>query len=276
MPCYAVGESTTVARSASERFAPQFHSSASGHCRARRLVSLLLLTLVCGCSGCRTEPAVPPHRTESSTTDSVSQTPDISSPANVPSPFALPAPKPMTEDVVKKYFLFPADKPIIPYTKAGPFAGNFFVDPNSGKLAWKAMVCTATDCPGRKPDKPPERFAMRHVNLYPLPDGTTPNMMSDGAGPQACPYCGRSQTITEYLSPADESRKTRLAAELQQAYTQRAAARAAGRQAAEGVRTPQEVMDEINSIPRHYLLDKDMDYAPLEAAGQSPPELADP
>jgi hypothetical protein len=176
----------------------------------------------------------------------------------------------MSAEVVKKYFLFPADKPLIPYTKPGPFSADFFVDPVSGKLAWKAMVCTAVDCPGPKPGKPPQRFAMRHANLYPLPDGTTPNLMSDGAGPQACPFCGRSQTIKEYLDPEDESRKTRLAAELQQAYTLRSAARAAGRQAADGVRTPQEIMDEINSISRHFLLDKDMDYAPLEAAAQSP------
>jgi hypothetical protein len=175
----------------------------------------------------------------------------------------------MAEAVVKKYFLFSADKPQIPYTKPGPFAGNFFVDPGSGKLAWKAMVCTAADCPGRKPGEP-QPFAIRHAYLYPLSNGDTPNLFDDGKGPQACPYCGRAETITEYLAPEDESRKLRLTEELNQAYKLRAAARAAGKPGAEGVRTPQEVMDEINALPRRYLLDKDMDYAPLEAAAQAP------
>lgn len=239
---------------------------------AVRNVAFFISFFVIGCSGCHSKPETPP----------ATRKPDqpagavLLDPATAPNPLPLPAPKPMSEAVKKKYFLFPEDKPIIPYTKPGPFASHVFVDPGSGKLAWRAMVCTAPDCPSRKSGKPPERFAMRYANLYPLPNGEIPNLIADGAGPQACPFCGRSQTITEYLAPEDESRKKRLLDEMQQAYTLRAAARAKGSTKAENVRTPQEIMDEINAIPRHYLLDKDMDYAPLEAAAQQPTELPGP
>ena len=269
MSRYALMNCATSTRHVNESV---FHhpAKAVGHSRAR-VASLLFMALLCtGYSGCRREPSTPPMSAANQGAQPPGAGAASQSPANAPSPFPLPPPKPMTAAVVKKYFLFPADKPMIPYTRPGPFAGGFFVDPGSGKLAWKAMVCTALDCPGRKPGKDPEPFAIRHAYLFPQPNGETPNLFDDGKGPQACPHCGRSQTIKEYLSPEDESRKARLAAELQQAYTLRSAARAAGRQAADGVRTPQEVMDEINSIPRHYLLDKDMDYAPLEAAAQSP------
>lgn len=272
MPRYAVMSASLLSRSAREDVHPPI-ADASSYFSVRLLLLVLFAVFCPGCSGCRQEPPASPV-TPVPATQRGAQPPGstgtVQTPANAPSPFPLPPPKPMAEAVVKKFFLFPADKPIIPYTKPGPFAGNFFVDPGSGKLAWKAMVCTAPDCPGRKPGKAPEPFAIRHAYLYPLPNGETPNLFDDGKGPQACPDCGRSQTITEYLPPEDESRKTRLAAELQQAYTLRSAARAAGRQSADGVRTPQEVMDEINSISRHFLLDKDMDYAPLEAAGQAP------
>lgn len=46
------------------------------------------------------------------------------------------------------------------------------------------------------------------------------------------------------------------------------------RQRADGIRTQQEVVDEINSISLRILLDKDVDYAPLEAAAQSPEPAA--
>lgn len=235
----------------------------------------LLLVVVGGCTGGVPEPPEIANATSTGPVSpgdsqpSVHVTPAHLNPATAPGP-PLPPPKPMAAAVVKKFFLFPADKPMISYPKPQSFSGGFFVDPSSGKLAWKAMVCTAADCPGRKPGQPPEPFAIRHAYLYPLPNGDTPNLFDDGKGPQACPHCGRSQTMTEYLPPGDESRKARLEAELQQSYADRIVARSAGKQAADMGRSPQEIMDEINSISRHFLLDKDMDYAPLEAAAQAP------
>jgi len=252
-----------------------FLADAPGWYRERRLFVLLLIVLFCGCYGGDTDLSARGKPTDAGSADGASSQrldhakPAHLNPATAPGP-PIPPPQPMGGAVVKKFFLFPADKPMIPYPKPESFSGGFFVDPSSGKLAWKAMVCTATDCPGRKPGVAPEPFAIRHAYLYPLPNGDTPNLFDDGKGPQACPHCGRSQTITEYLTPEDESRKTRLEAELQQAYADRIAARAAGKQSVDAGRSPQEIMDEINSIPRHFLLDKDMDYGPLQAAAEGP------
>lgn len=274
MSCDALSESSKPVRD-SKKALMRAHASPVIRERTNQfLAGVLLYSLIGCCAGC-TGDHITVQGADTSTTGASTLFPDGASettPANVPSPFPIPPPKPMSQEIVKKYFLFATDYPLIPHTRGGAFAGNHFVDPSSGKLAWKAMVCTAADCPGRKPGMPLQQFGMRRANLYPLPDGTTPNLMSDGSGPQACPFCGRSQTIKEYLTPEDESRRAHLGEELQQAYN----SRMPGHQAGEAHRSPQEIMEEINSLPRHFLLDKDMDYGPLEAAAQVPFELREP
>lgn len=121
------------------------------------------------------------------------------------------------------------------------------------------MTCTGPDCPGPGGGHAP-LFAIRHAALYPLPEGKLPLLFDDDAGPFACPYCGRSQMVREYLPLERQEMMSRLREELNQAYRARNAARVAGREPPHDVRAPGDIIGEINAIPRVFLVDKDAVY----------------
>ena len=132
----------------------------------------------------------------------------------------------------------------------------FFVD---GQLAYPAMTCINPECPakGKGDNGAPYLFVREFKDVQQGPDGqiiwpANPEITAD----PVCPACQQNGTIRPYVLPSTARRMDELKAELaaaRQAYT---VARQQGLEKAPGVRTPREVMMEMESLKQLYLVPK--------------------
>ena len=132
------------------------------------------------------------------------------------------------------------------------------VDPATGKLLWPALTCTLEDCPGRGPDGGPLLFPASI-------EGTTVDAnhqivwpKSDGRGEQGvpCPVCGRPDGVRHYEHPQVAERKAELLEELRRSRAAYREARDRGDPLPDDHRPPQEIIEEIDYLPRVFLLDE--------------------
>jgi hypothetical protein len=146
---------------------------------------------------------------------------------------------------------------------AGTFRGVFEMEAKGaaffadGQLAYPALTCINPACPaqGKGDNGEPFLFVREFKDVMQGPDGqviwpANPEITAD----PVCPACQQNGTIRPFVLPSTARRMEQLKAELDSARTAHAAARQQGLERAAGVRTPREVMLEMESLKQLYLI----------------------
>jgi hypothetical protein len=131
------------------------------------------------------------------------------------------------------------------------------VDPTTNQIAWRAFTCWNPECLGKGKGGGPVAFAMKWEHASIGPGGKVVwRTLSEKELPPAitCPVCGLADFIQYYDEPEAELRREQLTAELARSRQIRAEAETAGRLVPAGVRTPTEIMRELNELPKLFLL----------------------
>ncbi len=131
-------------------------------------------------------------------------------------------------------------------------AQSAYVDPESGKVAWRALGCFNPACAGR-PNGSMVIVARPFSHIQVSPSGDliigTPNM-AELEKPFPCPVCSSQQYWRSYDPPESVLRRQELEAELAAAY---AAYNSGGRRAVGG-RPPNEILEDIANLPKLFLI----------------------
>ena len=138
-----------------------------------------------------------------------------------------------------------------------PGAG-FCVDPRTGNVAWRAMVCDNPDCSGRRDGKP-------HVFTQPVDDPplTVDGRIDHGAWDRMaiahfyslkCPACGDNKRIREYDPPPVAERRQLLLDQLAAARAARRKIRRSGQPLPTGIRSPSDIMRDLSALPKLFLV----------------------
>jgi len=138
-------------------------------------------------------------------------------------------------------------------------------DPQTDKIAWLAYACDNVQCPGRGKDGHPYLFPFHFPGAKPgatTPDGRvtihwplrSPESLEKVVAHPQCPACGQDAATHVYDLPEVIQRRRQL--ERQLAISRAAYHHAKDRSEAPpaGLRLPIDVMNEIASLPRLYLL----------------------
>jgi hypothetical protein len=137
-----------------------------------------------------------------------------------------------------------------------PGAG-FCVDPRTGQVTWRAMVCDNPDCSGRRDGQP-------HVFTHPVdePPLTTEGQIDHAAWDRMaiahfyslkCPACGERKRIHHYDPPQVAERRQLLLDQLDAARAARREARRSGQPVPTGVRSPSDIMRDLDALPKLFL-----------------------
>lgn len=131
-------------------------------------------------------------------------------------------------------------------------AGLGYVDPQTGKIAWRALVCRNPDCADAAGTAKPFTIAVPGARVG--EDGQLLLPPADKIEAYArshlrCPTCGRFEELEQYEPPNVTTRRAQLNAELKAARQARAGGDSHGNH-----RTPAEIMYELSTLPKLYLL----------------------
>jgi hypothetical protein len=131
------------------------------------------------------------------------------------------------------------------------------VDLRSGKIVWRAMTCWNPDCIGQGKGGGPLLFVRKWDGAQIGPDGKIHWRILSGEAlpePTTCPRCGGRDFVRPYDSPEVEQRRQQLEEELKSARQARDEAEDAGLRAPAELRTPTEIMQELDELPKEFLL----------------------
>jgi hypothetical protein len=130
-----------------------------------------------------------------------------------------------------------------------------FVDPSTGKVAWRALACFNPQCAGNGKGGL-VMLAKPYSNLRAGSSGelivAPPNMEEYRVQP-TCPVCGKSEYIRPYETPEATKRRHELEAELRASYAAYAKA-AKSKIRPEGVRSPETIMNDLASLKNIFLV----------------------
>jgi hypothetical protein len=134
------------------------------------------------------------------------------------------------------------------------------VDPQSGKIAWRALACLRPGCGVDASRQEPRLFANVIEGVTISPDQLVRVPESKTGAPldlpvSTCPVCGASGTvIVPYEAPERVRRRQELEAELGRVRGIRSAAERSGQPPPTDVRTPARIMQEMSDLPQVYLI----------------------
>lgn len=137
------------------------------------------------------------------------------------------------------------------------------IDPETGKIAWRAWTCYNPDCSGRGKGGGPLIFGKIWENAH---IDSTDQVVYDrveitnedaSKPPIVCPSCGKVEFLASYCSPQIELRRRQLEQELRDVRTARDQARAAKRPYPKDLRSPAEIRQEIAELPKLFLVPED-------------------
>ena len=134
---------------------------------------------------------------------------------------------------------------------------SFCVDPRTGNVAWRAMVCDNPNCSGRLDGKP-------HVFTHPVDDPplTADGRINHGAWDRMsiahfyslkCPACGDNKQLHEYDPPQVAERRQLLLDQLAAARAARRKIRHSGQPLPTGIRSPSDIMRDLSSLPKLFI-----------------------
>lgn len=127
-----------------------------------------------------------------------------------------------------------------------------------GKLATRALTCANRNCPGvRESGDRPFLFVGRYKNVRQGPDGEPIWPKPDSAVPTPCPACGLEDTVFPYVPLETQRRMEQLRAELTASRQARDEARKARIPPPPTIRTPAEIMDEMQNLPLVFIIQED-------------------
>ncbi|MEK6248858.1 MAG: hypothetical protein N2C12_11815 [Planctomycetales bacterium] len=118
-----------------------------------------------------------------------------------------------------------------------------------GKICWQALTCKNSDCLLQEPPYfcfPIPGAKLDEGSKIKYPEVTLDTLMKWSTPP--CPKCGQAGTVKPYLEPNTEKYMEILKAELKQSRKVRERTFAY-----EGVRTPVEIMKEMDRLQRSYI-----------------------
>ena len=132
-----------------------------------------------------------------------------------------------------------------------------YADPETGRVAWRALACWNPSCTAKGRDGGPFLFTREFSWITVGADGQivvgSPNM-EEMMRPVYCPACKSKSYIQPYEFPESAVRRKALAAELNRVYSAYAAAAKSGHEKPASMRTPDAIVKEIESLPKLYLL----------------------
>lgn len=157
----------------------------------------------------------------------------------------------------------------VPVQKTGEISA--YVDPQSGKIAWRAWTCNNPECKGRGKGGGPLLFVKKWDNarigeqgavVYDLvqEDSHTETLTEKDEKerrpkpPIVCPSCGRVEFLAPYDSPQAELRLRQLNDELREVRAARDRARASDQPYDSNLRTPTEIRQELQELPKLFLV----------------------
>jgi len=137
------------------------------------------------------------------------------------------------------------------------------VDPETGKIAWRAWTCYNPDCAGRGKGGGPLIFGKIWENARVDSTGQVVydrvEIRNEDANkpPIVCPSCGKVEFLSSYCSPQIELRRRQLEQELRDVRAARDQARAAKKPKPDNLRSPAEILQEIAELPKLFLIPDD-------------------
>ena len=142
-------------------------------------------------------------------------------------------------------------------TASKGFAGPVMVDPETGQLARRALVCSNPQCAAAQSSEGAKLFAYRYKGARATSDGRVEWPEGEVKEfPHVCPHCGRADHLELYL-PADlNQRRTELKQELACAQAAWSAASAQRLNPPTDHRSPTEIAREISDLPGVYLVEE--------------------
>lgn len=136
------------------------------------------------------------------------------------------------------------------------------IDPETGKIAWLAWTCYNPDCAGRGKGGGPLIFGKIWENARVDSTGEVVydrvEIRKEDANkpPIVCPSCGKVEFLSSYCSPQTELRRRQLDQELNDVRAARDQASAAGTPEPGNLRTPSEIQQEQQELPKLFLVPK--------------------
>lgn len=131
-----------------------------------------------------------------------------------------------------------------------------FVDPNTGKVAWRALGCFNPRCPGR-PNGGIVIVARPVSNIGVGQGGALhmgPANPEDLNKPFPCPVCGSESYWQAYDPPETIRRRQELQRELNATYAAYNAASKRKQPMPRDVRPPNKILEEIDNLPKIFLV----------------------
>ena len=137
--------------------------------------------------------------------------------------------------------------------------GTACVDPQTGRIAFRALTCLNPDCPGRGKGGGPHLFVYETEEASIGPAGevvwSTKPLPPEAEFPGiACPACGQVIFVRYYEPPEVILRRQALEKELREVREARQEARQANQPVPANLRTPNEIMVEMAELPKLFLI----------------------
>jgi hypothetical protein len=133
--------------------------------------------------------------------------------------------------------------------------GMYYVDPQSGVVAWEALTCRNPLCRGRDPSGGPYLFTQPIARIRPGTDGkiANPTLDLEESQRQPCPACGRVESVAVYEPPEVASERAQLMQELRESQAVWRKALKRGGKPKSGERPPIEIERDLNYLRKLYL-----------------------
>lgn len=132
-----------------------------------------------------------------------------------------------------------------------------FVDTKSGRVGWRALTCWNPQCTGQGRGGGPLLFTREFSYVTAGPDGKLAIGNADMAEmmkPVYCPACRSDKYIRPYELPESMVKERELKVQLDRSYAAYASAAKQGRPMPTDVRSPEEIIKDLNSLPKLYLV----------------------
>ncbi|MCG8583771.1 MAG: hypothetical protein MI757_03570 [Pirellulales bacterium] len=135
------------------------------------------------------------------------------------------------------------------------FRGPLIVDPATGRLARRALVCDAADCPSRSSELSDRLFSYRYPGAYATGDGMVEWTGTPEDFPRVCPWCRRAADVRPHFEGEVAIRRQELEHELQAAQVAWSKARREKQRRPTDYRSPTEIARELSELPAVYLVE---------------------
>lgn len=130
-------------------------------------------------------------------------------------------------------------------------------DAKTGRVAWRAMTCCNPKCTAVGRGGGPYLFTLEYSWITVGSDGKIqvgPPNIEEMSRPVYCPACKSGEYIRFYDMPETAVRERALKDELKSAYSAYAAASKEKRAKPSDIRSPDEIIKEIEALPKVYLV----------------------